>query len=505
MSNIWIVVKREFLTRVQTRAFVIGTVAFPLLMTLMIAGPAMLAGGRHVKLALVNEAGPAVGQTFQQLLTAPSGDEDANTYELIATAGGLEQNRETLNRQVRDKELDGYVVLPANLVATSKMGYRGRNISNFELERDIRRAASQAVQAERLGAAGLRAGDVQALLRPVEVEAARVTKTGEEAGDARSSFFLGYIVGFLVYMLTLLYGINVLRSVLEEKTNRIVEVIISSMRAEELMVGKVLGVASVALLQVAIWIGMGVLTGRASFASRLGIPARAMSVAGVSPWLVLGVVGFFVFGFLLYSGLFAALGAAVTSEQEAQQLQIVVMAPLIGSLLSMVAVIGDPLGRFSTVLGMIPFSAPVVMPMRMATAAVPPGQIVASLAILLASVLVVTWLAGKIYRVGILSTGHRQEAVAPRADPLDARRLRSPSLQLIGPTSVTGCGPEKLLDRINRINKKNQAFTIPNSVNPANSVNSVQRFCCSCTAATGRKPGSRAGSPRSRSASPPSC
>lgn len=410
MSNVWIVARREFLERVRTKGFIISTVAMPLFMAAMFVVPAVLAkrSGREVKIALVNEAAPAVGAAFQKAISA-GGELKTNTFQVEEVSGGLAANREALNARVRAERLDGYVVLPADVVASNNVQYRARNISSFTVEREIRNAASEAVQAERLRAAGLQSSDVQQMLRRVEVQTARITQTGEEAGDAEETFFLGYILGFMVYLLTILYGMNVLRSVLEEKTNRIVEVIVSSMKAEHLMMGKVLGVASVALLQVGIWAAVGILAGSQALfiTSALGLAPGALDMLTGSAGVMVGAVGFFIFGFMLYSALFAALGAAVNSEQEAQQLQTVVLLPLIVPMLFIVPIIADPQGTTATVLGIIPFTAPVVMPMRMAATAIPPLQIVGSLVLLLASVGAVTWLAGKIYRVGILSTGKK--------------------------------------------------------------------------------------------------
>jgi len=250
---------------------------------------------------------------------------------------------------------------------------------------------------------------VATLLRPVRLQAARITEKGEEAGSAESTFYLAYITGFLVYMLVFLYGINVMRSVLEEKTNRISEVIVSSMKASHLMAGKILGVGSVALLQIAIWVALGALGVSRSelIARQAGISADALDAVKVEPWILASMVGFFILGYLLYAAMFAAVGAAVNSDQEAQQYQTIVFLPLIASLMFMFRVINEPMGSMAALLGTIPFSAPIIMPMRMAAAPVPPSQVALSLAVLAASVVFVSWLAGKIYRVGILSTGQK--------------------------------------------------------------------------------------------------
>jgi ABC-2 type transport system permease protein len=200
-----------------------------------------------------------------------------------------------------------------------------------------------------------------------------------------------------------------MRSVLEEKTNRICEVIVSSMKASHLMAGKILGVGSVALLQVSIWAALGALVVMQSdaIAARVGASPQALQAVKVDPWVLASMVAFLVLGFLLYAALFAAVGASVNSDQEAQQYQLVVFLPLIASLMASFRVIAEPMGTMATVLSTIPFSAPIIMPTRMAAAPVPPWQVAMSLVVLAASVVAVSRLAGKIYRVGILSTGQK--------------------------------------------------------------------------------------------------
>lgn len=412
MSEVMIVLRREFLERVRSKGFVIGTLVFPLFMAALFVLPALIGagGGGERTLAVVNEAPAGVGDAFVQTLTAPKpDDEDAYVYRVERVAGPLAGVRAELNRRVLAKEIDGYVVLPPDIVGRSEAVYRARTVSSFTMQRDISRAASQAAQGARLNAAGLEGAQVASLLRPVQLQTARITEKGEEAGDAQSTFYLAYITGFLVYMLVFIYGINVMRSVLEEKTNRISEVIVSSMKATHLMAGKILGVGAVALLQIAVWIGLSALAATQSetMAARMGISADALSAIKVEPWVLASMVGFFLLGFLLYAALFAAVGAAVNSDQEAQQYQTIVFLPLIASLMFMFRVINEPMGGMAAALGTIPFSAPIIMPMRMAAAAVPASQVALSLVVLAASVLAISWLAGKIYRVGILSTGQK--------------------------------------------------------------------------------------------------
>lgn len=411
MSEILIVLKREFMERVRTRGFLLTTLLLPLFMGGLTLLPAMMSTGGERTLVVVDEAPAGIADYVVRTLSRPppAGAEDGYTYRVERVAGPLAAVREDLNRRVRAEQIDAYLYLPAGVVQRNQIEFRARNLSNFEVESDVRVAVSQALQAARMRAQGLDVAEVATLLRPVDVHTVRVTDEGESAGSARSSFLLGYVLGMMVYVLVLLYGINVMRSVLEEKTNRIVEVIVSSMKATHLMAGKILGVGAVAVLQVSIWGLLGALGAARSdmITRRMGLPADALSGLSVDPWMLASAVAFFLLGFLLYAAIFAAVGAAVNSEQEAQQFQTVAFLPLIAPLVFLRQVISDPLGTTATALGMIPFTAPVTMPMRMAAAGVPAWQIGVSLLTTLAAVVVVAWVAGKIYRIGILSTGKK--------------------------------------------------------------------------------------------------
>ena len=415
MSEFLTVLRREFLERVRSKAFLIGTVLFPLLMASMWILPAVMgSGGGSRRLVIVDQAPAGVGDLVQQTLTAPAAagapkDDDRITYQVERVSRPLAEVKASLVARIQKKEIDGWLYLPPDMVTAGTVDYRARNVANFAVIADLQRATSRAVQASRLRASGIDPAQVAALVKPVDVKAMGINDRGEEGGNAQSTFLLAYIVGFLTYFMIVMYGMNVLRSVLEEKTNKIAEVMVSSVRADRLMLGKIVGVGSVALLQVSIWVGIiGLVVSRSDLLTRrFHLPPKALDVIHFPPATVLAMVAFFVLGFLLYSALYAALGAAVNSEQEAQQFQMFVLLPMIVPMMFLIRIVTDPLGPTATMLGMIPFTAPVTMVMRMAATTVPPMQVLGSLAGMVVMVLVVAWVAGKIYRVGILSTGKK--------------------------------------------------------------------------------------------------
>jgi ABC-2 type transport system permease protein len=406
MSNVWIVLKREFMERVRTKSFLLATFLFPLFIIGLNVLPHLMGGEESVRHVVIVDEAPA--GMAQMVVAALSTEREGRSYKLEVVRQPLAQVQASLRERITSKEIDGYLHLPADVVATSQVAYRARNVSNLGVMTDMRRAATQAVQEVRLRTAGLQATDVRALLRPVEVTTARVTATGEEGGSALVTFFAAYAMAMLMWLMVFLYGVNVMRSVLEEKTNRIVEVLVSSMRASDLMLGKILGVGLVALLQVGIWVVL-IATGLTIAGQRLKTGGAASIMAGLklTPQAGLTLLSFFVLGFFLYAAVFAAIGAAVTTDQEGQQFQTFAMVPLMLPVLFFPKVIGDPLGTTATVLGLVPFTAPVANAMRLGSTEIPTTQVIASLVMLALTTVLVVWIAGKIYRFGILSTGKK--------------------------------------------------------------------------------------------------
>ena len=410
MHDALLIIRREFKERVASKSFLLGTLLFPVLMILLVMLPRLVGSrGTERTLALVNEGPPAVGAAFTAALTRAPESADENTYRLVPVEGPFERVRDGLASRVQAKELDGYVYLPSDVLERGTIVFRARNVGSLATMRDLRNAGNRAVQSARISRAGIEPSAVAALIAPVQVDEARITSRGEERGGAVSTFLTAYMVAFLTYLMTTLYGVAVMRSVLEEKTNRIAEVLMSTIRAPQLIAGKIIGVGSAAVAQVLIWVA--IVTVVMSQARRLGdrfAPPEAVAQAlNVEPSVGVLLFLFFLLGFFLYASIFAIVGASVTSEQEAQSVQFIALIPLIAPLLFMESILNAPLGPTATTLGIVPFTAPIAMPMRMASTPVPGREIALALALLVVAIAAVSWVAGKIYRVGILSTGKR--------------------------------------------------------------------------------------------------
>ncbi len=413
MREALIIFLREFNERVRSKAFFWSTVLSPVVMIAMIAIPVIVAKATSVKrhFVLVDEAPPPIGDQFVALFMAHKDPDEGNEYTLERVEATFNEKHDELQARTLNEEIDGYIVLPADVITANQILYRARNVGAESIVKDIRNAATDAVQTERLRQAGLVHADVAQLMRRIEVDDASITATGEGRG-AQATFLFAYFLAFLIYIMTAIYGAGVLRSVLEEKTQRIAEVLVSSVKASHLMLGKILGVGSAALLQVLIWAAaMAVfVVFSKTFEESLGVPTGALAAIKVPVGQAVLFGLYFVLGFLLFAALFASVGAAISSEQEAQAMQFPLLIPLFIPLMFSMHITGDPHSILSTVLGLFPLSAPMTMPMRISAAAISPLEIGLSLTFLVLGLLGVAWIGGKVFRIGILSTGKRPSA-----------------------------------------------------------------------------------------------
>lgn len=407
MSETFIIFVREFNARVRTRAFLIGTLLAPVLIVAIFAVQ-LIGGGSQRTLVVVNEATPEIGATFIAILTAPPRSERSNSYRAELRAGPWAQQRAALDAEVLQERIDGYVVIPRDVLATAEIIYRARTAAGPTLLRELESAGLRATQQARIAAAGIPEAQLKELTRGVKIRTARLTASGERAETPGLAQGLTYLSAFFAYMIVVGYGLSILRSVLEEKTSRIAEVLLSSVTAGRLLAGKLLGAAGAAVLQVGMWAAMVAVAFTALLAmDDTGTIRRALSQIDFPAALWLSFLVFVILGFLLYGAMFAAIGAAVTTEQEAQSLQTIGVLPTVLPLLLGVRILEEPAGTLATTLSLVPLTSPIAMPMRMVAAPVPLWQTALSLVLLFVGFVVITWAAGKIFRIGVLSVGRK--------------------------------------------------------------------------------------------------
>jgi len=263
-------------------------------------------------------------------------------------------------------------------------------------------SVNQIVQQQELSKQGLTAIQSAELLKPVKVDAIRIERGRETKSSGSSRFLEITIMVMLIYVAVLLYGISVMRSVLEEKTSRIMEVLLSSATSTELMTGKILGVGAVGLTQIVVWTVMGGVIALPSLAAQPNFGDLQLS-----PLMMVSFVLYFLLGYLLYSTMYATIGAITTTEQEGQQLQFLIVMPLVLSVFMLMPVIRTPDSATMVWLSMVPFFAPIVMYARIVIQTPPLWQIGLSLVLMVVTIAGLVVLCARIYRVGVLIYGKR--------------------------------------------------------------------------------------------------
>ena len=422
-NKIGIIIGREFNERVHKKSFIITTLLTPLLMVLLMFAPMLISeySDNSVKMvAVVDDSGTIAPQ--------------------LASTNEITFEHTNLPLEIARTEFDDYYAIlhiGRDIVNNPTDAHLYTNgTAAMGTEQNIASQLAMAVQKEKMKMYNVEPQVMQQLNTPVALQSLKNSPSDDEAegSSAMVASILAYVLSFILYMFLILYGVMVMQSVIEEKNNRVLEVLVSTVRPYEMMMGKILGIASVALLQIIIWIAL--IAGIAYFVLphvlpdeilaamellKQGVPASEIEggaemgilqaimmlsnikyVGGIIVWLLVFVFG----GFLLYAAMFAAVGSAVDSPQEAQQLQTPIMLPIILSLFVMLSVINDPTSDMAFWFSMIPLTSPIVMMARIPYE-IPTWEICLSAAVLYATFFIVVWGAGKIYRVGILMHGKK--------------------------------------------------------------------------------------------------
>ena len=397
LNNVFLIARREYLERVRAKSFLIMTVLIPALMGAIIFGMGMMTrsmgSGQHIAVITDN---PQFGRDLQTEF-ADSRSAAKPVVDVYSPADpGV---RARLDGELKSKEskLDGYLVMGPSVGTGERPSFEWvpKVQSDVITRSRVADAARTALTREQLSKSGMSTGQVDALLKPVELASAN--GKDDHGGAAVASAYGMY---FLMYFVILFYGMNVARSIIEEKTSRVFEVLLATIRPSEMLAGKVIGVGAVGLTQVGIWIALAV------GALKFGTIGQGLNVLPSPGQTVLFVV-FFLLGYLLYSSVAAALGAMTNSEQELQQMQIFLMLPLIVSSLVIWIVITNPDGAISKAFSFFPFTTPLIMYSRVIVGHPGALQIAGAIAEMVVTIAIVLWLASRIYRVGILMYGKK--------------------------------------------------------------------------------------------------
>ncbi|HET8648448.1 MAG TPA: ABC transporter permease [Gemmatimonadales bacterium] len=424
MRKVLAVIRREFVSRVRTRAFLISTIGGPLIMGFFFMLPAILAGRdtrvRH--LVVLDAASGELGQRIAERLSREVRDTSAAVpqpryrVEYVSAGGRTDQLRDSLvaltGLKNRSDALDGIVLVTDSTLESGTVEYLGTDVGSPTDMARLSRTLTPVVQVTRLTLHQVDPALAFSATRAVDLKTQRISEGKLTGQSGEASFLLAYIMGFLLYIALLLYGVQVMNSVLEEKTNRIMEVLVSSLSPFELMLGKILGVGAVGLVQLGIWAGtaMVLTTYRVQAAALLGVPAASVAslpIPAVTPAMLAVFLTFFILGFLLYSAAYAAVGSMCNSHQEVQQAQMPITLFIGLGFITMFSLLGDPNGSLAQLLSYLPPFAPFVIPVRYSMNPLALTEILLAALSVIAGIVIVTWIAARIYRVGILSYGKK--------------------------------------------------------------------------------------------------
>lgn len=403
MHNILLIAKREFLERVRSRVFRTTTILVPLgVVVVMLAGHLIsqkTGGLNHIAIASNNSS--LANITKEQLEASQHPPQSVQVVSPATPAA-----RTQLTQQLDAGKLDGFLWITEKPGQTQpKATYFTRNSSDFFSQAQLKSSLSIAVVRQELVSRGLSTTEAKSIVKPVTVTTLQI-KAGKAVKTNSQRNFLGiYALVFVLYGVVLFYGTDAARSVTEEKSSRIFEILLSVTPADNLLMGKLLGVGAAAILQVAIWVGLTIVASSTQIAAQVGL--HGLSSLGITlPELIFFVI-FFILGFFFYSSLSSALGATANSSQEVQQFAFFIISPLIVSVFLMAYVMTNPNSLASIILSLIPPFTPIIMYLRICSQTPPWWQIGLSIALLIGAIWGMIWIAARIYRIGILMYGKR--------------------------------------------------------------------------------------------------
>ena len=420
VQRILTILRREYVLRVKNKWFLVTTFGLPVLIVGITFLPALLLGtggpAEPFAIGLVDRIG-----IEQRELAALLAEEDS-TLRVTAVEVPATADRDTLARRLRTSSLDAFLVVePATDTAGADVSLDGpssratlyaRSGVGERRQRAIRDGVRHALVVTRLGQAGLGTETAESVVADMglRVDVARVDREGARSQELLSVLALAFI--FVLYMMFIIYGQMIARGVIEEKTSDIAEILLATVRPWELMLGKILGIGAVGLTQIAIWITTMGLISLYGFAA--AAPALAEVGVSASSFLALPLVRtaavflvFFVLGFFLYAAIFAAVGAVAEQEQELQQVAFLPMLLIILPFVLAFTGIQTPEAAWMTGASFFPFFTPFLMLLRITLGVAQTWEVLVSIGLLVVTIFGVAWLAGRIYRVGLLMTGKR--------------------------------------------------------------------------------------------------
>ncbi len=431
MRKLWAVLKREYRETVRKPSFLVMTVLAPFLMAALMVVPALLAvkgmGERRVAIldgtgrlgnvvAALEKESPGGRSPFAR--GGSAGREGGPTGKIVPeyvnldgidpkNAVGPYLARLSKEATPREQLLDGVLLVPADAFErpVTSFTYFSRSAVDLLAQERLGRVVNRALQRERLASRGLAPSEVELLLAPLPVRTVQVTKSGQERTGGEGSFLVAMVFMALLFIPSLVYGQEVMRGVIQEKTDRVVEILVSSMTPMELLSGKILGMAAVGLTQMAVWMAMGGLLAGPGMAQAqaAGLDLSSVLRPSVAIWFVV----FFLLSYLVTVGVYAAGGAMVNSEKEAQQVLTPVVFVFLVPWFLVMPILTNPDSTLSVALSLVPIYTPMTMFIRILVSEPPAWQVALSLVLSVATIAFLLKAAAKVFRAGLLATGKR--------------------------------------------------------------------------------------------------
>ena len=402
MRNILLIARREYLEQIHGRAFVFSTVLIPLLIVALLGWGALTnhkaVAGKHVAIAADNAE--IANRVRYEMLS----DKDAKfTVDLVAPA--TQQDVAALLKQVHDKSIDGLLSINTSSDGAVTATYTSLASGGFANIGGLQNALNRGLIDQRMIARGIKPADADQLLKRVTVETLQLNQQGEtEQSNGTTAFYKAVLMAFLLSMPIMLYGLDMARAIIEEKTSRIFEVMLSITRADDLLAGKLVGVGAVGLTQIAIWMAAAILFLGSSLAASI-LTGNLDIHFSLMEGLFFPV--YFVLGFALFSTLFSGLAATCETSQDLQKFMPLAIIPLYLSMGMLPLLLKDPNSVWSVAASLFPLTSPYIMLPRMGLEAVPLWQLAASIGLLVLAIWATLWFSSRLYRVGILMYGKR--------------------------------------------------------------------------------------------------
>lgn len=428
MNKMFAVIKREYLQAVRRKMFMFMTLFFPVLMAALFILPglmvarglgdkkvAVIDGTGGLRSSFSHHLGPAIPDPKKAMRGRSRGElpqsldieyVDAHGQRDLKVASGPYLDRLNADKS-SGRRLDSVLVIPANAFEGSdaKMTFYSRSSTDVFSQERLGSIANRAIQRQRLAARGLDATAVDTLTREVPLDSVQLSKSGEQKKGSDLNFIIGFIFAGLLIIPSFIYGLETMRGIVQEKSERIVEVLISSMSPRQLLTGKIMGIAAVGLTQVTVW--LIIIAAAGTFGAASAMVAGFNVSQFLRPMVFVYFALFFILGYLTFVCIYAIAGAACNTDKEAQQLvapiQMVMMVPWF----VMFAIITNPDSSFSVALSLAPVYGPMTMFVRTLVSEPPVWHVLLSIAVSIVTILVFFYVTAKIFRVGILSYGKR--------------------------------------------------------------------------------------------------